>query len=153
MSAHKFNFSDQPLRPRLDECRKVLLVRTTDNMVHTNVPHLVVNHSPSGFEFGYAGSGPADLALNICMWAYTQLEGVTGSALKTTDPDTVTVWGGQQVHRAVWDMYQDFKSQFIAPVPHEGGEIDTEKILKWVSTRLHGYYAVKHMKEQEDGDE
>jgi len=35
-------------------------------IVRTNVPHLVVHHSPSGFEFGYAGSGPADLALNVC---------------------------------------------------------------------------------------
>src|SRR5262245_32530261 len=30
--------------------------------VITNVPHLVVHHSPDGFEFGYGGSGPADLA-------------------------------------------------------------------------------------------
>lgn len=27
--------------------------------------HRIVYHSPTGFEFGYAGSGPADLALNI----------------------------------------------------------------------------------------
>lgn len=29
------------------------------------VPHIPV-HSPTGFETGYAGSGPADLALAIC---------------------------------------------------------------------------------------
>lgn len=34
--------------------------------IYTNVPHLVTHHSPSGYEFGYGGSGPADLALNIC---------------------------------------------------------------------------------------
>jgi len=27
--------------------------------------HTIVVHSPFGFEFGYSGSGPADLALNI----------------------------------------------------------------------------------------
>lgn len=29
------------------------------------LPQRLVYHSPDGFEFGYAGSGPADLALNI----------------------------------------------------------------------------------------
>ncbi len=28
---------------------------------------LVVNHSPNGFEWGYAGSGPAQLALAMCV--------------------------------------------------------------------------------------
>ncbi len=37
-------------------------------IVSTNVPHLGVHHSPSGFEFGYGGSGPADLALNVCQF-------------------------------------------------------------------------------------
>lgn len=149
--SRKFDFTDEPLMPRLNSgARKVLLVRNNDK-VYTNVPHLAVQHSPSGFEWGYAGSGPADLALNICMWAYTQLEDVTGGALKDSDPDTIKVWGGQKVHRAVFEMYQDFKFQFIATMPREGGEIDTEKILKWVSTRLHGYFAVKEMGDPEDG--
>ncbi len=30
-----------------------------------NVPHRIVRHSPDGFEWGYGGSGPAELALNI----------------------------------------------------------------------------------------
>ena len=32
--------------------------------VKTNVPHRVKCGSPDGFEFGYEGSGPSDLALN-----------------------------------------------------------------------------------------
>ena len=36
---------------------------TGDGVV--NVPVRVMHHSPSGIEWGYAGSGPADLALNI----------------------------------------------------------------------------------------
>jgi len=32
----------------------------------TNVPRLISRHSPTGFAWGYGGSGPADLALNIC---------------------------------------------------------------------------------------
>ena len=33
--------------------------------VRANVPRTVIWHSPAGFDFGYNGSGPADLALNI----------------------------------------------------------------------------------------
>jgi hypothetical protein len=33
--------------------------------IHTNVPQRIVQHSPTGFAWGYGGSGPADLALNI----------------------------------------------------------------------------------------
>lgn len=33
--------------------------------VATNVPHNIVYHSPTGFEWGYYGSGPAELALNL----------------------------------------------------------------------------------------
>jgi hypothetical protein len=35
--------------------------------VRTNVPRMEYRHSPTGFNFGYAGSGPADFALNIML--------------------------------------------------------------------------------------
>lgn len=35
--------------------------------IRTNVQRLEYRHSPTGFNFGYGGSGPADLALNICL--------------------------------------------------------------------------------------
>ena len=49
---------------------------TTD----TNVPHLVVHHSPTGYEWGYGGSGPADLALNILEWQLRR-EGYRGDTI------------------------------------------------------------------------
>jgi len=49
-----------------------------------------VHHSPTGFEFGYYGSGPADLARSI-LWDYL----------------------GEEPPPA---LYQEFKRQFIAPV-------------------------------------
>ena len=58
------NYSDgyiaEPMIP------KILVERDEEGRVWTNVPHLVTHHSPDGYEFGYSGSGPADLALNIC---------------------------------------------------------------------------------------
>ncbi len=72
-----------------------------------NVPRLLVIHSPAGFEWGYAGSGPADLALNILLiCCCTRFE--------------AELW------------HQDFKSKFIVNVPKEGGIIHKAKIMNYI---------------------
>lgn len=76
----------------------------------TNVPHAIVLHSPTGFEWGYGGSGPADLALNI-------LYAVTGNK------------------ELAMRHYQEFKWAFIAEMPKEGGTIRREDILAWLKER------------------
>jgi hypothetical protein len=44
----------------------IILIRNNIQYgIWTNVPHLCIDHSPTGYEWGYEGSGPADLALNI----------------------------------------------------------------------------------------
>lgn len=60
----------------------------------------VRNHSPSGFSWGYAGSGPAQLALAICIRIYQPLV-----AMK---------------------VYQDFKFKFIAGLPQESVTIEID---------------------------
>ena len=75
-----------------------------------NVPHAIVLHSPTGFEWGYGGSGPADLALNI-------LYAVTGNK------------------ELALRHYQEFKWAFIAGMPKEGGTIRREDILAWLKER------------------
>lgn len=63
------------------------------------------NHSPTGFECGYAGSGPAQLALAICV-----------DALKDSDQ-------AQKV-------YQEFKSKVVATLPRDGGwELTETQVL------------------------
>lgn len=56
--------------PKIAEDAEIQFVR--DRNGYTGVlidgaplPHAIVRHSPDGFEFGYAGSGPAELALNL----------------------------------------------------------------------------------------
>lgn len=71
----------------------------------------VINHSPTGFEWGYGGSGPAQLALAILL-DYT----------------------GNQDASARW--HQDFKWAFIANAPTEGFEITGEEIDRFMKTRL-----------------
>jgi len=68
----------------------------------------VYNHSPDGFEFGYHGSGPAQLALAIL--------------LDFTDNTRVSR-----------QLYQQFKADHIATLPEEGGIILGNTIFNWVS--------------------
>lgn len=77
--------------------------------VKTNVPHTWRHHSPAGFEWGYAGSGPAELALNILV-QFT---------------DRVTSYR----------LHQLFKEDYVAPMPPEGGRISAEEIHGWIARR------------------
>lgn len=68
------------------------------------------NHSPDGAEWGYGGSGPAQLSLAL-------LADVVG------DYDAE-------------ELYQRFKREVVARFPHEGFAITAEAIEEWA--RLHG---------------
>jgi len=63
------------------------------------------NHSPDGFEWGYGGSGPAQLALALCL----------------------DVLGEDQAH--VW--YQAFKDAHVAKFPHQEWHCTSEGIKAW----------------------
>lgn len=65
------------------------------------------NHSPDGFEFGYGGSGPAQLALAIL-------------ADFTDEPEFALA------------HYQRFKGEFIAPIQTHKWTITAEQILEWM---------------------
>lgn len=71
----------------------------------------VRNHSPGGFAWGYEGSGPAQLALAILLEA-----GI--------DPEEA-----QRCH-------QDFKREFIAPLPQEKGWSFEVDVQRWVALKL-----------------
>ena len=67
--------------------------------------HHVCRHSPDGFQWGYGGSGPADLALSVL----------------------ADLIGLKRAER----LYQDFKWKFIAPVRGDL-ELREDEILAWV---------------------
>ena len=70
-----------------------------------------INHSLDGFEFGYGGSGPSQTALAILLHHCMQT--------------------GVPLHQAE-KYHADFKWAFIAPMPHEGGEITSDLISVWL---------------------
>lgn len=72
----------------------------------------VCRHSPDGFEWGYGGSGPADLALSI-------LTEAVGPKLA-------------EKH------YQEFKWVFVASLSFEGWTLKEEPIKAWIAWREAG---------------
>ena len=91
----------------------------TASHIQTNVPWTVIRHSPDGFNWGYNGSGPADLALNILQATLMMMEYVgfiitpkqpTGSNIEQWD---YTIWGCCYYAIVKDGLYQEFKKQFI----------------------------------------
>jgi len=76
----------------------------------SNVAQSVVKHSPDGFEWGYSGSGPADLAYNI-LYALT-------------------------TERIANELYQTFKREVISGIPYWGCELEVSKVLLWVGSKI-----------------
>lgn len=72
----------------------------------------VFNHSPSGFEVGYGGSGPAQLALAILMMF--------------TDNQTAV------------KLHQDFKWRFLAKEEYQTTDVFTIEvdIEKWIKFKI-----------------
>lgn len=85
-------------------------VVTGDNRPLSPAPSLKLrNHSPDGFNWGYGGSGPAQLALGLLLD-------------HTGDPQLAQ------------DHYQSFKSAFVAGWP-DSWELTGAQIDEWLATQ------------------
>jgi hypothetical protein len=92
-------------------------LRTKDGLIINQVIsgrqvplHHWVLHSPTGMEWGYGGSGPADLAYSILC--------------TVTDP-------------AIAERYhQAFKWDFVAALNQDRWEIDRHEVERWLAERL-----------------
>lgn len=111
---------------------KTYLVERSEDGVHVTVQgtglsyplrHLVL-HSPTGFDYGYLGSGPSDLALSLA--ADVLGEQPSPSQLKLGDS---YAW---RVHHAV-------KQQFVATLDQDvrQHEIDGDELLAFIHLALH----------------
>lgn len=83
--------------------------------------HHVVYHSPDGFEWGYGGSGPADLALSILADHFKDEHGPVNKE---------TIWDGK--HPAV-KLHQKFKFAFVGGFPKGEWVMSSEQIEAWVA--------------------
>ena len=98
-----------PVRPEYQaltgDAEDVVLWRTLEGEAHASVPH-AVRHSPTGVEWGYGGSGPADLALSVL--------------LALTDEQAANA------------LYHRFKHEVVASVPEAGGVLRAADVRRWV---------------------
>lgn len=69
------------------------------------LPCPITKHSPTGLEWGYGGSGPADCAANIL-------------ALFVSLPEA-------------WRLHQKFKS-WVAGIPEQAGEMSIRSVRLWI---------------------
>lgn len=79
----------------------------------------LVNHSPDGFEWGYAGSGPSQLALAILTHHFH----TTGDSQELADAKALA-------------LHHDFKAKLVATLPKEGWQLDSHVIADTVSMVL-----------------
>lgn len=91
--------------------RVIILERDEKGNAIVNIPQTIVSHSPGGFEWGYGGSGPADLALNI-LYAVTKDK------------------------KIAYEYHQEYKWDVISKLPYEGTIITYEEVLDWLSKRV-----------------
>jgi len=87
-------------------------VRTDHGVIYPLDPRFDLrNHSPSGFECGYCGSGPAQLAIALC-----------ADALQNDD--------------LAERSYQRVKEKFIAQLPRDTDWVFEEAtLLAWISSQ------------------
>lgn len=108
------------------------ITRNEDNTVSATVengtearPLTHVKYHSDGFELGYSGSGPADLALSIL--AEHLGEQVTGGTLRRVPI-------GDDAPRC-WQLHHRFKSYFLSPQHLDKGEtwtLDDAEISAWI---------------------
>ncbi len=79
------------------------------------------HHSPDGFEWGYGGSGPADLALAILVDFLEEDPKEVLVSLKT----------GQGEPSAAVHAHQRFKDKFIVGLPKDHWRLTEDEIKKW----------------------
>jgi hypothetical protein len=94
--------------------------------LQTNVSWKVIEHSPAGFEIGYAGSGMADLALN----AMAELFPVTDG----TPEDEINICTFGRVTKQAWRLHQRFKRRFLQNADRNQGFICWSDIQEWLNT-------------------
>lgn len=82
-----------------------------------------VLHSPDGFEWGYGGSGPADLALNMVQYVLL-----------------VNEYKGERSPKGWFvvaeELHQQAKWDYVARLPAAGGRIDYREFEKYVMEKV-----------------
>lgn len=100
--------------------------------------HRIFCHSAGGFDWGYGGSGPSELALNLL--AHALGDESTCPRCKGTRRYRASrcfECAGVGVADPVWRAHQDFKWAFIAGLPENRWSLERSDVLEWWSRISH----------------
>lgn len=126
-----------------------LLVERGAAGVSANVHH-VVYHSPAGMEFGYAGAGPADLALSTLSALVAPPDPHDEGRLHTLPPSSYAraaandrLWsirtpGRERISRLAWRLHRSFETTFIVTMRGDCGYVPLEIISSWIEIQSRG---------------
>lgn len=93
------------------------IVWVTDGPAQYRLRH-VVHHSPGGFEWGYEGSGPADLALSLC------------ADILGPEPETRPIFRGERVGATAWDVHLQIRWRIVSHLPRgQGWTLTGQRLL------------------------
>ena len=116
--------------PYLDDCQFTdhgLVCKRIRETLATNLP-ILRHHSTTGYNCGYGGSGPADLALAVMACALPLGKG----------DDGVKIFDQSKVSSLAYQLHLAFKFDFIAPMAHQGGHIPIKQIRAWIKAQKSG---------------
>ena len=97
--------------------------RAPDGTARSSIPQRHIHYAPMGFDWGFGGSGPADLALNVLALFLPLTPDATGVVLRD----------GSSISEAAWALHQEFKYDLIATLPRAGGDISARSIRAWIT--------------------
>ena len=88
----------------------------------------MAQHS-QGLEWGYGGSGPAQLALALLMDTLEDADHYVGSR---------DIWGDKFEQKAAWALshYQKFKWEVVCQLDRQGFSLPQEEVRAWISYQL-----------------
>lgn len=138
--------------PSVERMYVGMVFNATDREVHVldggdwaRLEHRVVRHSPDGFAWGYGGSGPAELALNIIVDALgdeawcEHCEGAGSIAVVESDGDSYMATcevchGNRTSELASPTVYQAFKQRYVQTWDQDHGwDITRSEVLRFVA--------------------
>jgi hypothetical protein len=127
-NANNFESSDRVDLP-FDHAAKDIICERREDGLHFNIFQVFRHHSPTGMEWGYAGSGPADFALNILELFARELG----------EKPTVRLWDGNRVTFTAWKYHQRFKESAVFDLPKAGGRIRGDDIRSWLRLNMNAH--------------
>lgn len=121
-----------------------LLAERGEHGVCANVRH-VVHHSPAGLNFGYGGSGPADLALSALCALISPPDPEDERWLLELDSRTFMIadaddrlWSERvgpdnvRISRLAWKLHQPFKTTFVMTMKGDSAYVPLRVMLEWI---------------------